>query len=67
MDFFSKLLRAGDRVRIITGGLKGLTGIIRRFSSGGNPVLAVDGLFEVMVGLKNIRMTTATVDARRLN
>ena len=67
MDFFCKLLRAGDRVRIITGGLKGLTGIIRRFSSGGNPVLAVDGLFEVMVGLRNIRLSTVTVDGRKLN
>ena len=67
MDFFSKFLRAGDRVRIITGGLQGLTGIIRRFSSSGNPVLAVDGLFEVLVGLKNVRLSTVRVDARKLN
>jgi hypothetical protein len=67
MDFLFKVLRIGDRVRIMAGGLKGLTGIIRRFGSSGSPVLAVDGLFEVMVGLKNVRLSTLTVDARRLN
>jgi hypothetical protein len=67
MDIFSKLLHIGDRVRITAGGLKGLTGIIRRFGLSGSPVLAIDGLFEVMVGLKMIKLTTMTVDASRLN
>jgi hypothetical protein len=67
VDFFSKLLRIGDRVRVTAGTLKGLTGIIRRFGCAGNPVLAIDGLFEVMVGLKAIKLTAATVDASKLN
>jgi len=33
----------------------------------GSPVLAIEGLFEVMVGLKMIKLTTVTVDASRLN
>ena len=67
VDFFSKLLRIGDRVRVTAGSLTGLTGIIRRFGCAGNPVLAIDGLFEVMVGLKAIKLTAATVDATKLN
>jgi hypothetical protein len=67
MDFFFKLLKIGDRVRVTAGGLKGLTGIIRRFGSTGNPVLAIDGLFEVMVGLKRIQLTAATVNSRNIN
>ena len=67
MILFSKLFRIGDRVRITTGGLDGLTGIIRRFCNSGNPVVAIDGLFEVMVGLRTIKLTTPTVDTSRLN
>jgi hypothetical protein len=47
--------------------LIGLTGVIRGFGSVGNPMLCLDGLFEIMVGSQSIELMTMEVGARNLN
>jgi hypothetical protein len=45
-------------VLVTAGVLSGLRGVVRRFGSLGNPVSAIDGFFEVMVGVKVVKVTS---------
>ena len=63
MLYDGKLFLIGDHVRISNGVLKGLTAVISGFGSRGNPILCVDGFFNVMVGLQHIKPLVSLVNA----
>jgi hypothetical protein len=62
-----KAFLIGERVVITAGTLIGLRGVVIGFGSSGNPILDIDRLFRVSVGMAAIQSMPSPANAYRSN